>query len=381
MDDTPIARGMAWMARNFRADQNPVTVHHLYYYLYGVERVGSILQKEHLGPHRWYREGARQLVKTQNGQGGWGQYGEPDTCFALLFLRRATEATVKEARALRFSYAADDLGCGVGLRGFGHWPMRIWISNFDESVIDRYGAEVNGKKRLRVARVEFLVDDEVVGTVKADPTKGWAGENYTIRHHFEYAGKQRVTARVHVVKPEAAEGAVGPTAIVAAPGFEVKIKRVLKPWMEEAAKAPLHNRLKNRRLTVRTSTENKPHQRGEMAYDGLETTAWLCKPDDSDPSITLSLAAAVAVRRIVLGQAQTRETRRGQFDPIRTAEIRINDRPPFALAFPTDVLCPAVIEFPRRTRVKKLSIRIVMRQKSKRGPRSAGLAEIRLEKE
>lgn len=59
-----------------------------YYYLYGLERVAALSDREQIGGRDWYREGAIDLLKNQNADGGWGSI--EDTCFALLFLRRAT---------------------------------------------------------------------------------------------------------------------------------------------------------------------------------------------------------------------------------------------------------------------------------------------------
>ena len=79
-----------------------------YDYLYGLERAFVILGKRTIGTRDWYREGARMLVKEQQVDGRWqpqghlGQFGGRasgaagfrtdllDTCFALLFLKRAT---------------------------------------------------------------------------------------------------------------------------------------------------------------------------------------------------------------------------------------------------------------------------------------------------
>jgi len=59
-----------------------------YYYLYGLERVAALSDREQIGGRDWYREGAIDLLKNQRADGGWGSI--EDTCFALLFLRRAT---------------------------------------------------------------------------------------------------------------------------------------------------------------------------------------------------------------------------------------------------------------------------------------------------
>jgi len=87
--------GMDWLARNYRLDDNPnANGSWQYYYLYGLERAGRLLAKEFIGDREWYAEGARYLVDCQAGDGSWqGKGGAKvkDTCFAILFLTRATE--------------------------------------------------------------------------------------------------------------------------------------------------------------------------------------------------------------------------------------------------------------------------------------------------
>ena len=82
------------------------------YYLYAVERAMDLRGKELIGKHVWYVEGAKEFlahqipVKVKNPldanapevQGTYWKTGtthEPkdvlDTCFALLFLKRATK--------------------------------------------------------------------------------------------------------------------------------------------------------------------------------------------------------------------------------------------------------------------------------------------------
>jgi hypothetical protein len=67
-----------------------------YCHLYAVERVGSISGRRELGGKDWYRRGARVLVFQQRTAGDWQDRTcmDPEdtlgTCFALLFLKRAT---------------------------------------------------------------------------------------------------------------------------------------------------------------------------------------------------------------------------------------------------------------------------------------------------
>lgn len=63
-----------------------------YYFLWSLERVAVALDLKTIGKKDWYGWGAEILLDNQNTDGSWsGDYGTGgvDTCFALLFLRRA----------------------------------------------------------------------------------------------------------------------------------------------------------------------------------------------------------------------------------------------------------------------------------------------------
>jgi hypothetical protein len=66
-----------------------------FYFLWSLERVGVIYGLDTIGKKDWYTWGAELLVATQAENGSWvGEFagGGVDTCFALLFLRRANLA-------------------------------------------------------------------------------------------------------------------------------------------------------------------------------------------------------------------------------------------------------------------------------------------------
>ncbi len=91
--DLALLRGVDWLGRNFRVDQNPGGgAEWKLYYLYGLERAGRLAGLRYFGEHDWYREGAEELVKTRDpALGGWtGGGGGPAvaTSFALLFLAK-----------------------------------------------------------------------------------------------------------------------------------------------------------------------------------------------------------------------------------------------------------------------------------------------------
>jgi hypothetical protein len=66
-----------------------------YYFLWSLERVGVALDLKTIGGKDWYAWGADVLLANQGQDGSWqGQYpATVDTCFALLFLKRANLAS------------------------------------------------------------------------------------------------------------------------------------------------------------------------------------------------------------------------------------------------------------------------------------------------
>jgi len=93
----------AWLLYNWNPIQNPkkarMNIYHLYY-LYCVERAFDMIGNARLGPHFWYHQMGERLLSLQKPQGFWktGTTHDPedtlDTCFSLLFLKRATRGGI-----------------------------------------------------------------------------------------------------------------------------------------------------------------------------------------------------------------------------------------------------------------------------------------------
>lgn len=99
--DTLVKNGIAWLGSHFSAIDNPGRGKEwLLYYLYGIERAGVLYGADKLGDHDWYLEGAKFLVDSQQGDGSWKINASAhdqatwDTCFAILFLKKATKPLV-----------------------------------------------------------------------------------------------------------------------------------------------------------------------------------------------------------------------------------------------------------------------------------------------
>lgn len=114
--ETAIWDGLAWLDKNWSPFQNKYSKYGYHiYYLYALERAMDILNKRLCGEHLWYEEGARKILAAQKAHMMevkvkrntelretvyWmtGSTHDPkdvlDTCFALLFLKRATKGLV-----------------------------------------------------------------------------------------------------------------------------------------------------------------------------------------------------------------------------------------------------------------------------------------------
>lgn len=101
--------GLRWLGGNFTVKDNPKSGSWHYYYLYSLERAGTITGQKTMGGHDWYQEGARFLVDAQAADGSWtSEDAISDTCFAILFLKRATSSLITGIPQDRASVTPDD---------------------------------------------------------------------------------------------------------------------------------------------------------------------------------------------------------------------------------------------------------------------------------
>ncbi|MHC4224361.1 MAG: prenyltransferase/squalene oxidase repeat-containing protein [Planctomycetota bacterium] len=98
--NTAIKKGLGHLDQVFTAKYNQGGSHH-YYFLYGVERVGDLTGRKVFNGKDWYFRGAEFLIEAQQDDGKWVDqtaFGPPrdvlGTCYALLFLKRATIPTI-----------------------------------------------------------------------------------------------------------------------------------------------------------------------------------------------------------------------------------------------------------------------------------------------
>ncbi len=90
---TSIPKGIGWLNTNYSVSENAKYQYakvHYFYFMYALERAGVFLAVDYIGKHDWYADGANRLLEDQKNNGSWGNDMMLDTCYAILFLRRAS---------------------------------------------------------------------------------------------------------------------------------------------------------------------------------------------------------------------------------------------------------------------------------------------------
>ncbi|MFN0205815.1 MAG: hypothetical protein ACKVS6_05825 [Planctomycetota bacterium] len=375
-----IDAGVNWLAEYFSVGANPRGGGWLYYYLYGLERIGALLQTDFIGIHDWYYEGGKAILNRQGNLGEWTEHDtQPDTCFALLFLRRATAPVFSgdTTKTPKDFYISESPTADVGIRAAGRHRLKIWISAFGGSVKSKYkGGEVNG---LRVAKVEYLINGSVAGEVLGNPAKPWRDERFAFDYEFKKPGMHKISARVLVVPNDAPAGEKNGTVSLFASGFDMNVDAVLEDWMLDAATARGRNLLIGNSVTTTASTNLNGNETAARASDGYDCTRWLCAPSDAKPRLTLELQKTIKANTIVFGQAFNKPASAGFYDKITEVEIKINSDKPFKAPLDPDDTKPTAIALPKTYAIFKIEITITARTKSGSQPGVAGFSEVALE--
>lgn len=225
-----------WLAKHFTVTRNPGGNGWLFYYLYGLERVGALAGLRTIGEHDWYAEGAAFLVRSQGSEGAWAS-NVNDTAFALLFLSRATSSPVtggvQGGQARR--YGAQGAKAAVRVAATGDTPLTLWITGFSDAALE--GLEWPGEEGRgpRVLRVVYRMGAHPIGVVPGDRGRPMDDARFVYRHRFREPGIYALRAGVEVLTPrrQGANGHVlpGEIRVLESPVFEVQIHDVEPDWL------------------------------------------------------------------------------------------------------------------------------------------------------
>ena len=328
-----------------------------YYYLYGVERVGAFFDTELIGDHPWYRDGAERLLAKRSGNGSW-EGNEKDTCFALLFLRRASAPAQSGQPADRDGGVFADGTGEVHIRATGTARITFWIEGFDAAVL----AEFNGKERewrgLRVVRVDTLADGEPLATLPGDPLAPWSGERYAAQHGFDLPGKHTLQVRVSVVAPEGDPEYAEPIEVLESALLEIVTRDSPEDWMAANLALAAEDLLEPAHPVARASSEIDGCGPA-LACDASHATRWVAAPEDEQPWIRFELTRSVRANSVLLSQADSTLAMRGRHGAIHRLSLSINQSDPIEVDMGPDPLQQVRVDLGRALRVRTIEVTIL----------------------
>jgi hypothetical protein len=374
--------GLAWLGRYFSVEKNRGHgTGWLDYYLYGLERVGALFGVDEIGGFDWYWEGAKVLLRRQEGNGSWEHNSEENTCFALLFLSRATAQRttgIVNASAKKDGvWIAEEEAAEVRWRITGKDALTLWISGFSEAALHDFGWTEGNVRGLRVLSVDYLVDGEVVATVPGDTGTGWTSERYPARHTFDRRGTYRCEVRVHVSDPDA-QTIDEASAELWGDALVVEVDEVLEPWMLEYPRHGAENLLRRTTVTATATSRNQDGQGAPKVLDGLHGTYWIAGRHEENPTLTLVLDRPQRGNTLLLSHVNTNAFGRDDHDRATRVRVRINgkDSTTFELDLPDRDEEKGVLRLEKSASLRKLEITVLARTKGDRWPGAVGFAEV-----
>ena len=350
-----------------------------YYYLYGLQRVGVLLAEVTLAGKPWYQDGARWLLQKQGNQGQWATaYGEaqPNTCLAILFLRRASAPLTGEKPSHLYVVKVEDPEADVQIIASGQNPTRVWIRSIHPLIYDSWEWPEETGQGLRIRRVEYWSGETLLATVPGNGESPIKDAPFATEIQFEGLRVHPLRARVYVAPPP---GDPEADPFVESPDISVEYARGLEPWQVTYGSARSRNLLLQTKVRVETSSQRNATWKAAHGADGLQGTGWVCAKEDPTPQITLHLKKAQGANRIWLSHAVDNPSELGAFARARKVSVTVNRRKPMVVDLSGDGSRKEAIDLPRKERIRRLEIQILEREAGSKHGLAAGFMEIELE--
>ncbi len=391
--DEIVALGRAWLVDNYTVTANPSGSDAWYFYwLYGLERVGSLSGERLLGAADWYADGARELIKSQHEDGGWRTSGEQvwppkpmdaaNTCFALLFLKRATAPSSGAESAPSVPVYATAADAPLRLRASGSGTITAWLEGVRPELVERYSEAGGLVEGLRVLEAEWRLDGEVVATLEGDPSKGWSDERFALQVTFTRAGDHRLTCRLRVVVPgdEREVRARVASEWIETEELTLPCDTLLEDWMTTYASASSQNLLLGSELDFSASSAVDRHP-AQHAADGTQLSTWLFEADDPAPRLELELGKGVRANTVLVSSANRNPLHLDAWARLTDVRLFVNkDKDGVALTRGDDDLLKLEARLPKTVVVRRLELRILGREAGREHGLVGGIAEIELER-
>jgi hypothetical protein len=352
--ESAIEGGIRWLDKNWTLMEGAPSMNN-YYFLYGLERAGGLADREMFGKHSWYLEGAERIVNDQESNGRWDNDPSPLVeSFALLFLRRATSRhalTSVNLRNDRLRKSSPD-GGPLQLRLSLNNPNALWIDSGTEGFSE-------------IARVVYWLQA---------PDSPWQKieemfENrFAIQHDLAVPGDWKVRADAQLN-----DGSLLTSGTIEFHQREgISAERLAYVTEGRFNIAPAGS------PTIKASSYNQKNL-PQALTDGLYSTSWRCKSNDSQPQVDISFRRsrkASVLKLVMTPRALT--TTHGASIP-QLVEVTINDLPPKMMRVPTYIHEKALLEFDGEIQVKRIKLRVISLDRGRLGQNvSVGFAEVEL---
>ena len=355
--------GLQWMNHNWSVSSNPGSGSGwLHYYLYGVERVGSIMDIEKIGNHDWYWQGAKFLVESQNWKGWWydgsGRY-EASTCFSLLFLERASRFAITDPHGgKKRRVASSDPKAGpIHLRAIAGLPSSMWINGIDEKLQSTQKiVTVQYFGRQKGQEWELLTE----AFLPENPTDN---ERFSGRFSFSKTGTWEVKAMAKCETGKEVESGVALLNISDIP------PEGLPSYPKDAGKNLI---LKMKSVVEVSSGGNRHH-----LIDNRVGTSWRCEQGDATPEFTISFQRPMVIKKILFTPADNNAWYYQTVKPMpKTLRIFIDQDDPFDLDVELYFRKKAEIVLPDAQSIRKLKVQILEIGNGELGKVAVGFAEV-----
>jgi hypothetical protein len=338
--DESILAGGRWIDNQFTVRENPgAGASWQHYYLYGLERVGAFLNTERFGGREWYWEGAQFLVSAQGGAGEWGDpWGnwERNTCFALLFLNRATARATTQPAAEdpgKSRLVSSDAKDPVRLKLVRQTPAVVWVETKDTGI----------------ARVEYFIRSE-----GGDWELATVGEDRRFAGRFSLPRPGAWEAKAEAIKADGTRLSSSIVRFVHEEGIEGE----RLAYASDARR----NRLPLQQPQVTCSTAEGGFVAPNVA-DNRFDTRWVCARNDKDPWVDVKLRRSVKTIELRLTHSRTtrKEAELQGYNPRPTRiEVIFNkDEDPIVYEMDPDARTKTVIRFPEPRKISQIRIRIL----------------------
>jgi hypothetical protein len=378
--------GLDWIAHNLTWTTNPgAGGGHVYFWIYGLERVGVLLGADDFDGADWYWDGAEYLVERQGGDGSWNQgYVDEeliDTHLALLFLKRATRRSSGESSKSGV-YETREPRAHVRLRATGDSPLTVWVTGVSTGAVAD-GSEAAARD-LRVERVDYFAryessQDEpaLVASVAAGGARANELQRFALRHQFDRRGVWKLSARV-VLAPEQGASAAAVARELDSPELAVRVDGVLDPVKLGYADDTTRDLLFGARAKFAASS-TASNAAPERTIDGSFATRWSCKPEDEGPWLRLTIERPIKADALLLSHANPRLRHAAEPTAERVA-VTINGKERFEVVMADDRLEKARLAFGSLLSVREIELRILSARRREVGKHSVGFAEVELQR-